>query len=90
MQRSTYDDDPFLKELLDDALFPFVELLTPDELRAIRDELADAARFHPVGARLVRDARPDPAVQRSDEVPAAGEPAAAEPAAANQSSRRAR
>jgi hypothetical protein len=73
MDHSTYDDDPFLKDLIDDALLPYVSVLTPDELRFLREELADAARFHPVAARLLKAARPDPKVERSGDVAVEGE-----------------
>ena len=59
------DDDPFLEEILDAAMEGFAELVPADVAALIRDSVRDRLLFHPEGRRLVRQARPDPCVDRS-------------------------
>ena len=62
------DDDPFLEEILDAAMEGFAELVPADVAAFVRDSMRDRLLFHPEGRRLVRQARPDPVVDRSGSV----------------------
>jgi hypothetical protein len=62
------DDDPFLEEILDAAMEGFAEIVPADVAAFVRDSIRDRLLFHPEGRRLVRQARPDPLVDRSRSV----------------------
>ncbi len=72
------DDDLLVEDLLDEALADYEDLLPPDALRALRDSLGDTLAATASGRRLLRQIKPDPELQRSGDVTAAG----AEPDAA--------
>jgi hypothetical protein len=73
-----HPDDALVEELLDEALAGYEELMTPEALEALREEIGDVLAATEDGRRLLRQIRPDPSVQRSADLPAPGAEAAAE------------
>lgn len=63
------DLDPLLEEKLDRALAPYVDLLPPEVLAQLREDLGDFATTHPEMARMLARLRPPPVVAESGEVP---------------------
>ena len=60
--------DTILHRAVERALRPYRDLLPPDALEALREQLFEDLAEHPVTTNLVRRLRPPPAVPESDEV----------------------
>ena len=71
--------DPVVKAAVDQAMEPYRELVTPEALAEMREDLADYLVMHPVTDRLVRRLRPRTTVASGVE---AKDGAAPEPKAA--------
>ena len=75
------DGDPYLEDVLADALGPLAALLPPDELAAMKRALREAATKDPALAALHKAARPRVAPARSGaEDPSTGEEASGDSA----------
>ncbi len=61
-------DDPELSLAIEQALAPFVDLLPAATLDHMRREMAIQLGAHPHTAAMLRQLRPDPAVQKSGTV----------------------
>ena len=71
--------DAFLEAELDRALEPYLALLSPEALEAMRESLRDVLLNHPAAAALVRRARPLPLADASGDFPVGlGDPATEE------------
>lgn len=68
-------DDPYLEDVIEDAIGPLADLLPPDEKEALRRALRDAATDDPALSALYEAARPRSVPSRSgDEPKVAGAP----------------
>ena len=71
--------DDNLDAAVERALEPYLALLPADQLDEFRAILRDEMARHPVSARLLKQLRPPPVVQKSDDLvrddPLAGAPA---------------
>lgn len=70
------EDDPYLEDVLDDAIGPLAGLLPPLEQGWLREALRDAVKDDPTLAELYAAARPRVIPQRSGEEDAHPEAAA--------------
>lgn len=68
-------DDPELSLAIEHALAPFKEMLPAATLDHMRREMAIQLGSHPHTAAMLRQLRPDPAVQKSGTVVDEAEPA---------------
>jgi hypothetical protein len=59
--------DPWIKARIDAALTPYQQLVSPDDLEFLRDELAEVLVRDERAARALRRARPREDVQSSGE-----------------------
>jgi hypothetical protein len=66
MTRATLDD-PNLETAVERALSPYMGLLSPEEMAALRELLVEELSRHPVSARLLKQLAPMPEVQESGE-----------------------
>jgi hypothetical protein len=61
--------DAFLEAELDRAIEPYLPLLSPEAVEAMRESLRDVLLNHPAAATLVRRARPLPLADASGDFP---------------------
>jgi hypothetical protein len=57
--------EAFVERELDEALRDFEQILPPEEFAILRASLRHELLFHPEGQARVREAMPDPSVDRS-------------------------
>ncbi|MEJ7729869.1 MAG: hypothetical protein WKG00_11675 [Polyangiaceae bacterium] len=60
--------DPFMDEVLDRAVAPYVSLVPPDVLELMRDALREDLLANPTSAKLINRLRPRPELAQSDDV----------------------
>lgn len=73
------EQDPFLEEILDEAMSPYLGQLPPETLAMMRGVLREEMLADPAALRLLSAARPRAVPKQSGDVAAAGGAPIAEP-----------